>query len=289
MVIDAHVHFWRPALGHDILIVRREPRLRRDYQPADLQPAMEAAGIARAVVVQSAPALAESEYQLALAADLPWIAGVVGWVDLAAADAGAQLDRLQRAGTLVGVRAMLNRIEDPEWIAGDAVHAGLAELARRGLSLDLIARPPHLDACRRALVRVPDLRVVVDHGGGPPIAAREREPWAMLIAALARETAAYCKFSGLFEEAADGDGPDALLPYAAHLATCFGSGRLVFASNWPVCEIAGGYARWHAAARDLAIRLGLDQDALFADNARRLYQTGDGARITPGSRASTAR
>jgi L-fuconolactonase len=145
------------------------------------------------------------------------------------------------------------------------------ELARRGLSLDLIARPPHLDACRRAIARVPDLRVVVDHGGGPPIAAGGREPWAMLIAALARETGAYCKFSGLFEEAAEGDGTDALLPYAGHLAKCFGSDRLVFASNWPVCEIAGGYARWHAAARDLAGRLALDPAALLEDNARRLY------------------
>jgi len=271
MTIDAHVHFWRPALGHDILIVRREPRLRRDYQPADLAPVMAEAGVARAIVVQSAPARAESEYQLALAADLPWIAGVVGWVNLAAADAGAQLDRLQRAGRLVGVPAMPHRIEDPDWIAGEPVHAGLVELARRGLSLDLIARPPHLEACRRALVRVPDLRVVVDHGGGPPIAARGREPWAGLIAALARQTGAFCKFSGLFEEATDDDGPDALLPYAAHLATCFGADRLVFASNWPVCEIAGGYARWHAAASDLARRLGLDPAALFETNARRLY------------------
>ena len=271
MAIDAHVHFWRPALGHDILIVRREPRLRRDYQPADLAPVMADAGIARAIVVQSAPACAESEYQLALAAGLPWIAGVVGWIDLAAADAGAQLDRLQRAGRLVGVRAMLNRIEDPEWIAGAPVRDGLAELARRGLSLDLIARPPHLEACRRALARVPDLRVVVDHGGGPPIAARGHEPWAGLIAALARDTGAFCKFSGLFEEAAGGDGADALLPYAAHLAACFGTDRLVFASNWPVCEIAGGYARWHATASDLALRLGLDPAALFETNARRLY------------------
>lgn len=271
MTIDAHVHFWRPALGHDILILRREPRLCRDYQPDDLAPAMAAAGIARAVVVQSAPSRAESEYQLALAADLPWVAGVVGWVDLAAADAGAQLDRLQRAGRLVGVRAMLNRIEDPGWIAGAAVHAGLLELARRGLSLDLIARPLHLDACRRALARVPDLRAVVDHGGGPPIAARGFDPWAGLVAALARETGASCKFSGLFEEAAEGDGRDALLPYASHLASCFGSDRLLFASNWPVCEIAGGYAGWHAAARDLAVGLGLDLAAMFETNARRLY------------------
>jgi L-fuconolactonase len=65
-----------------------------------------------------------------------------------------------------------------------------------------------------------------------------------------------------------------LLPYAAHLAECFGSGRLVFASNWPVCEIAGGHARWLATAQDLARRLGLDARALFADNATRLYAPG---------------
>jgi L-fuconolactonase len=274
MIIDAHVHFWRPALGHDILIVRREERLRRDYLPADLAPAMTAGGVARAVVIQSAPETRESEYQLALAADLDWVCGVVGWVDLAASDVGASLDRLQRRGRLLGVRAMLNRIDDPAWIAGDAPARGLAELARRGLSLDLIARPPHLEPCLRALSRVPGLRAVIDHGGTPPVAARGWEPWAERIAHLARETGVFCKFSGLFEEALPEDGADALLPYAAHLAECFGSGRLVFASNWPVCEIAGGHARWLATAQDLAKRLGLDARALFADNATRLYAPG---------------
>lgn len=270
-MIDAHVHFWQPALGHDILIVRREARLQRDFLPADLEPLLGAAGIDRAVVIQSAPEHAETEYQLRLSAGLPWIAGVIGWVDPAAPDLVATLDEFQRAPKFRGVRLMLHRIADPEWIAGPAAGDGLAELARRDLAVDLIARSEHLVACTRALARVPTLRVVVDHGGGPPIAARGWEPWASRIAELARSTGACCKFSGLLEEGRPGDGAVELERYAAHLLACFGEERLVYASNWPVCDLVGGLAHWHAIARDLAMRLRIDPGRLFEINARHVY------------------
>ncbi|MBL8701328.1 MAG: amidohydrolase family protein [Alphaproteobacteria bacterium] len=270
-MIDAHVHFWRPARGDDILILRREARLRRDYLPDDLAPLLATAGVSRAVVIQSAPSIDETRFQLALTRDLPWIAGVVGWVDLEHPDAGRDLDELQRDARFRGVRVMLHRLDDPAWIERPAALAGLRSLASRGLSLDLIAREPHLEACRRALGAVPGLRAVVDHGGGPPIAERRWEPWADAIARLARDTGALCKFSGLLEESQPGDGEAALLRYAGHLAASFGPARLVFASNWPVCDLVGGYARWLDIARNLARRLALPPAALFEANARRLY------------------
>jgi len=275
MNIDGHVHFWRPALGYDILILRREERLRRDALPDDLAPLVRAAGVDAAVTVQAAPDVAETLFQLELAARTPWIIGVVGWVDLTSPDLGATLDRLQRHRTFRGVRAMLHRIEDPEWIARPDVGHGLAELERRGLSLDLIARPPHLRACRRSLARVPGLRTVIDHGGGPPIADRGWQPWADGIAAIAGETTAFCKFSGLLEEARPADGEAELLPYVEHLVATFGVERLVFSSNWPVCDLVGGYARWHAFALSLATRLGLSPARLLGANARRLYAIAD--------------
>ena len=270
-MIDAHVHFWSPARGDDILILRRKPELVRDCLPPDLAPLLAEAGIARAVAIQCAPATAETEWQLALTRDLPAIEAVVGWADLESPDLPRTLDRLQRAAKFRGLRVMLQRLEDPAWIARGTVAPGLAELARRGLSLDLIARAEHLDACRAALGRVPDLRAVVDHGGGPPIAAGGWEPWASGIAALARETPAFCKFSGLLEEAAPAAGAAALERYARHLADSFGVDRLVWASNWPVCDLVGGYARWRAIALELIDRLGLPRAKLLDANARRAY------------------
>lgn len=270
-MIDGHVHFWRPSRGDDILILRREPRLRRDYLPADLTPLLAAAGIARVVVIQSAPDIAETRFQLELTQDIDWVGGVIGWIDLEGADLVRDLDTLQRMPRFRGVRVMLHRLDDPDWIARPAVIAGLRELATRGLSLDLIAREPHLEACRRALAAVPSLRAVIDHGGGPPIAERRWQPWADAIAAVARESAVSCKFSGLLEEARPEDDAAALLPYAEHLVAAFGPERLVFASNWPVCDLVGGYVRWFVMARDLASRLNLPASALFEGNACRLY------------------
>ena len=82
MIVDAHVHFWDPERGDDILVLRREDALRKRFQPADLRPLFDDAGVSKCVVVQSAPATAETRYLLDIVRDLPWVYGVVGWIDL---------------------------------------------------------------------------------------------------------------------------------------------------------------------------------------------------------------
>ena len=82
MIVDAHVHFWDPERGDDILVMRREDTLRKRFQPADLRPLFDDAGVSKCVVVQSAPATAETRYLLDIVRDLPWVYGVVGWIDL---------------------------------------------------------------------------------------------------------------------------------------------------------------------------------------------------------------
>lgn len=276
MIIDSHVHFWDPARGDDILIVRRESAMRQRFYPEDLHPQMDAAGVERCVVIQSAPQVEETRHLLKLVRGLGWIHGVVGWVDLEREDLADTLAELRAAGPLAGVRVMLHRQDDEHWIGRPAVGRGLRALAAADLSLDLITEPRHIDAARRALTAVPALRAIINHGATPPIASGAYEPWAGSIARLASDTGGWCKFSGLREVAGQDPDDDRILPYARHLLSAFGPRRLLYASNWPVCDLAGGHARWWASAHAILERLNvpaIDQLAIFGGNAQQAYRT----------------
>ena len=275
MIIDSHVHFWDPARGDDILIVRRERAMQQRFYPEDLRPQLDAVGVERCVVIQSAPHVDETRHLLDLARDLPWVHGVVGWVDLESEGVADTLAGLGAAGPLVGVRVMLHRLDDASWITRPTVCRGLRALRAAGLSLDLITEPRHIVAVREALIAVPELRAIVNHGATPPIASGVFEPWATDLTHLARDTHAWCKFSGLREVAGTDPNDARILPYARHMLDAFGPRRLLYASNWPVCDLAGGYAQWWASAHAILDRLGVlgaDREALFGGNALQAYR-----------------
>lgn len=275
MIIDTHVHFWDPARGDDILVVQRQAAMRQRYYPADLLPLLQAHGVQRCVVMQSAPHESETLHLMSLTAQLPWVHGVVGWADLENPALAERLAALQMAGLLLGLRVMLHRLPDVSWITRPAVVRGLRTLAAADLSLDLIVEPSHLGPVREALMQVPELRAVVNHAATPPIHSGMLQPWADGIAALARDTAAWCKFSALREVAGPRTDTAALLPYARHLLQCFGAQRLLFASNWPCCDLAGGYAAWWDSFHDLMKQLKVgatDCEAILGANALLAYR-----------------
>lgn len=273
-MMDAHIHFWNPDRDDDILIVRRQPVLKRRYMPEQLLPELAAAGVTGAVAIQSAPNPDETAHLIETSASVDAIRAVVGWVDLTAPDVGARLDALRRRPKFAGVRAMLNRAPSVDWLASAEVRPGLAAVAARGLTLDLIAGPAHIPAILEVARALPQLRFVVDHGATPPIGRPEFGAWRSAIARLAAETGACTKFSGLAEEAPAEWDTAMLAPAFEHLLACFGAARILWASNWPVIDLRGGYARWAAASRDLLDRSGLDpaaRTAIVEANARAFY------------------
>jgi L-fuconolactonase len=274
-VIDAHVHFWDMRRKDDILIVRREPSLARQAMPEDLRPLMSAAGVTGAVAIQSAPDSGETDHLIEVGARTAEVLGVVGWVDLAAADIRARVRALAARPKVVGVRAMLNRVDPSGWLAGDAVRPGLEALADAGLSLDLIARAEHATAIAAVAAALPALGIVVDHGASAPLRRPDRADWIAAVETLAAYPTISTKFSGLAEEAADDWSVETLEPAFRHLLARFGTGRIMWASNWPVIDLRGGYARWVSASRNMLERAALtaqERSAVEDGNARRIYQ-----------------
>ncbi|MEM1316378.1 MAG: amidohydrolase family protein [Pseudomonadota bacterium] len=274
MMIDAHQHFWAPARGdYGWMQAEGLEALRRPIGPADYAPHRAAFGIDATVLVQAAPTLAETHYMLGIADATDWVAKVVGWVDFERPEERAALDALAAHPKFAGARPMIQDIPDVDWIHRADVQWGFEALAELDLSLDALGFPQHLDGFLALFQRHPTLRVVVDHCAKPRIRAGEFDDWARGIAAIARETPAFCKLSGLVTEASEDWTTDALRPFAEHVLDVFGPERVMWGSDWPVLELAGTFGAWRAAAEAIV------PDAMHADvfggTAARFYRIGE--------------
>jgi L-fuconolactonase len=277
--VDAHHHVWRLERG-DYGWLRPTPELApiyHDFALDDLRPLLAESGIGATVLVQAAPTLAETRYLLRVAQQSDGLVGaVVGWADLAAPDAVATLTSLAEDPLMKGVRPMLQDLADPAWILRPDVRPALSALPQLGLRFDALVKARELKALLTMLGRHQDLAVVVDHAAKPDIASGAWEPWASDLAAIAANTSACCKLSGLVTEAEPNWSVGVLQRYVEHVLACFGSERVMWGSDWPVVMLAASYGNWHAAADTLLGGLsGAERDAIRGGNARRFYGIGD--------------
>jgi L-fuconolactonase len=275
-IIDAHHHVWDLNVrDQDWLAGPEMAVIRRNFSVDDLRPSARAATVIATVLVQTVTVAAETPEMLALAAAEPLVAGVVGWTDLTSPAVADELARL-RSGPggryLVGIRHQVQSEPDPDWLRRPEVIRGLRAVAAAGLCYDLVVLPHQIAAATYAAAAVPDLTLVLDHAGKPPIASGEVEPWAAAIRALAAQPNAMCKLSGLVTEAAPGAQPQAFVPFVDEILGAFGAGRLMFGSDWPVCLLACTYADVVGLARTLLAGLSdAERAAVFASTAARVY------------------
>ncbi|MFZ3585073.1 amidohydrolase family protein [Loktanella sp. DJP18] len=272
--IDAHQHFWQITRGDYDWMTDDVAAIRHDILPADLAPLLQRQGIAGTIVVQAAATLAETEFLLALAHDQTFIRGVVGWVDLTDSGAPVMLDDLCRHPAFKGVRPMLQDIADTRWIAQPTVIANLRVLAERGLRLDALVTPRHLDVLAEVAAQVPSLPIVIDHCAKPVLAkhADAGDAWRQGMTRLARLPQVMCKVSGLANEAGPGWSAESLRPVVDHVLTQFGPDRVMWGSDWPVLTLAGDYDGWCAVSDQLFMQLSTaDRAAVYGGTAQSFY------------------
>jgi L-fuconolactonase len=271
-MIDSHQHFWRLDRGDYHWMSPDLAPLYRDHGPEDLAPILARHGIGRTILVQAAATVAETAFMLDVAGRAPFVAGVVGWVEFTDPDAPATIARLAANPLLVGLRPMVQDIADDDWLVRPDLAPAFRAVREHGLVFDALVFPRHLSRLLVVLDRHPDLPVVVDHGAKPGIAGRRLDPWRADMAAVAARPRTTCKLSGLVTEAGPDWTVESLRPYVDHLLAVFGPERLLWGSDWPVVNLAGGYDRWRAAALDLLSGLsGTERDAVLGGNAERVY------------------
>jgi L-fuconolactonase len=272
MRIDAHHHLWTLARGDYGWLTPRLAPIYRDFALPDLAPLLAAARIEGTILVQAAPTEAETMFLLDIAESAEVVRGVVGWTDFDAADAVARIEALAERNDLVGLRPMVQDIADDDWLLRPALAPLLRAMADAGLVFDALVLPRHLPRLLQVVDRHPDLTFVLDHFGKPHLATGEIERWRRDIASLAERPNLVCKLSGLVTEArADWQIAD-LRPAVDHVLACFGPARMLWGSDWPVVDLAGGYAKWLAAAQTLMDSLSAEEnEAVFGGTAARVY------------------
>ncbi len=253
LTVDAHQHFWQLSqpFNYRWLDTLALAPIRRDFLPNDLEPLLHATGIDRTVVVQTQHDTQENHWALALAERYPFIAGVVGWVDLASPECERQLLEVKHHPRFVGVRHVTQDDPDDNFIIRDDVLRGLRVLEAHDIPFDLLFYVKHLRHAQTLAQRLPDLPMVIDHLAKPRIKTHRTDDWLPDFLSAALYPNVFCKLSGMVTEA-DWNGwtVEDLRPYISAALDAFGPERLMFGSDWPVCTLAASYAEVREALVD---------------------------------------
>ncbi|WP_433157225.1 amidohydrolase family protein [Kribbella sp. CA-247076] len=263
-VVDAHHHFWRVAAQEQPWRDDRHGAIARDYTPDDLAAELTATGVDQTVLIQSVDEPAENDRLLQYAAEAPYVGAVVGWLPLP--DAAAARAEWKRIGSgFNGVRCLVGR--DPlDWLNTPDSIALFTDLAAAGMSWDVVPVTAEQTAAVVALAEaVPELRIVVDHLGRPPIDTGGWEPWASQLRRLADCPRVALKVSlGIDLLTALPAWPDDIGRYVGWAVECFGADRLMLASNWPVVLLKASYQEAWSALRSTVERSVAGPDELAA-------------------------
>jgi L-fuconolactonase len=271
--VDSHQHFWRYDPARYGWITDEMRVLQRDFMPQDLHSQMQANGIDATVAVQADQSEQETEFLLDLAARHEWICGVVGWVDLRNPQVDRRLENFSRFPKLRGFRHIAQSEPDDRFLVREDFVRGVKALGEFGLTYDILIYPKQLLAACELVEKLPDQPFVLDHIAKPLVKIGEVDAWAAGIRRLAENPRVFCKLSGLVTEADWKNWRAAdFKPYLDVVLEAFGTHRLMFGSDWPVCLVAGSYARVKELVADYLRGRSADEiGKIFGGNAVHFY------------------
>ena len=272
-IIDTHQHYWKYDPVNYAWINDDMAVIRQDFLPADLQPVLAANGVAASIAVQADQTEQETDWLLQLADENPFIAGVVGWVDLRSPQLAERLQHYAQFSKLKGFRHVLQG-EEPSFMLQPSFVNGIAQLQAHGFAYDILIFPQHLPAALQLVQQFPEQRFVIDHLAKPYINQGLIGEWAAGMKALAAHTNVYCKISGMVTEADWRNWTAAdLHPYIDTVVQAFGTNRCMFGSDWPVCLVAAAYDKWLQTVQGYFAGFSSEEQAMvFGGNAKHFYQ-----------------
>ena len=276
-VIDSHQHFWdRSQSKFDYSWQDSEKLLpiRKNFMPEDLAPKLEQTGVDYSVFVQTQHNVAENRWALELANANKFVAGVVGWVDLASDHCESQLEPFVENTAFVGIRHVVQDEPNDDFIVLSSVLRGLTVLERHEVPYDLLFYSRHLKHAAAVADHCRNLKLVIDHLSKPDIQAAPSSSWRNELAEAARRPNVWCKLSGMLTEATwQSWSPADLKPFVDTAIDAFGPERLMFGSDWPVCLLAGSYQQVFDALKYCIVDLSdSEQDQILGKTAIDFYQ-----------------
>jgi L-fuconolactonase len=273
MIIDAHHHIWQyDPMRHD-WIDNSMKVIRRDFSPEDLENNATAQGVTGSVLVQVEQTEQETLDFIETAKQSNFIKGVVGWADLQSANISERLEKYNQFTELKGFRHIVQGEPNDRFMLTSAFMKGISQLELFGFTYDILIFPHQLPAAIELVKAFPNQQFVLDHMAKPPIKTGKIHNWKKDIQALARNENVYCKISGMITEADHQNWfYKQLEPYMDVVFEAFGTSRIMFGSDWPVCNVAGSYAEVLEIVKTYISRFSdEEQKNVLGNNAIRFY------------------
>jgi L-fuconolactonase len=273
-MIDSHHHLWRYSKEDYPWIPAGSP-LAQDQLIPELETVTSSAAVTGTVVVQARQVLEESDFLLSLADQTDRIQAVVGWVPLIDENVSDHLERFSLHPKFKAVRHVLQE-EPDEYFLHDDFHRGLAQLPDYGLSYDLLIFQRQLPVAIQLVDQQPELSIVLNHIAKPEARNGRIEPaWRDSMKQLAkRDQVIGVKFSALLTEFPEGEGDaETVDAYFHETLEIFGSDRVMFGTDWPVCLLRTSYQDWAETVINLCSSLPeSERTAILTENAKRAYR-----------------
>jgi L-fuconolactonase len=272
--IDAHQHFWKFDPIRDSWITDDMKVIQKDFFPADLKPVLKAARMDGCVAVQVDQSEDDNDFLLDHAARHDFIKGVVGWVDLQSPLVEERLNHYQRYPKMKGFRHILQGEKDRALMLKPAFKRGIGLLQQFGYTYDILIYPDQLGYARDFTAAFPDQPFIIDHIAKPYIKDKKIiDEWKAAIKAVAAHGNVYCKISGMVTEADWKNWKkEDFSPYLDTVLKAFGTARVIFGSDWPVCLVAASYPQMLEIVEDYFSSFSKnEQAAFFGGNAMKFY------------------
>jgi len=271
--IDSHQHFWKYDPGRQNWMTDEMDLLKKDYGPLDLSVLLEQCQLQGSVAVQASQTEDENDFLLNLSENNSFIKGIVGWVDLQSESLLERLSYYNAKNKIKGFRHVIHDEPDIDFMLRPAFLKGIKALQSFDYTYDLLIYPVHLPNALQLVRQFPDQPFVIDHIAKPRIREHEISDWRKHLMPLASLRNVYCKISGMVTEITWKKWKqEDFMPYMDTIVELFGTKRILYGSDWPVCSLSASYQETYRIVESYFEKFSDDeQDDFFGLNARCFY------------------
>lgn len=273
MVIDSHQHFWKYEPVKHSWIDDDMSVIRKNFLPSDLAKVYQENGINGCIAVQADQTLEETDFLIDLASKNDFIKGIVGWVDLRSENIEDVLEKYSQFKIVKGFRHVVQGEADHNFLLRPNFSRGISLLEKHNFTYDILVFPHQLGSVLEFVKKFPNQKFVIDHIAKPYIKDGYFEGWATMMTAIGKHENVSCKMSGMVTEADFNTWtPAQIQPYMNTVLEGFGSKRVLFGSDWPVCLIAGNYSKIKKLTTDFISQFSqIEQNSIMGNNAIEFY------------------
>lgn len=273
MKIDSHQHFWKYDPIKEAWITPEMAVIQKDFLPQDLKPLLSQNNFDGCIAVQADQSENETHFLLELARENDFIKGVVGWADFKARNIEERLEYFSGFKKLKGFRHIFQAEANPEFMLRNDFCNGIGKLAKYNFTYDILIGPQHWPFITQFIQKFPEQRFVLDHLAKPDFKKNDFTEFEKTIQNIAKNPKVFCKVSGLVTEAHWHNWKPEDFKIALDIITQnFGSDRLMFGSDWPVCLLSANYSEVIAIVENYFASFSTaDQKAFWGNNAVSFY------------------